>query len=69
MKTLIVFIIHLISFRISSVTEAEGVIPEDSLDAVDAKPNSEPRLIKTHLSLDMLPNSIIEENSNVKVKC
>ena len=35
-----------------------------------SKPESEPRLVKTHLSFDMLPNSIIEENSAVKVgKC
>ena len=31
------------------------------------KPDSEPRLIKTHLSFDMLPNSIIGENSAIKV--
>ena len=54
-------------FRISAVTEDENLIPEDSLNSVSAKPDSEPRLIKTHLSFDMLPNSIIEENSAIKV--
>jgi len=54
-------------FEISAVTEDENLIPEDSLNSVSAKPDSEPRLIKTHLSFDMLPNSIIEENSAIKL--
>ena len=54
-------------FRISAVTEDENLIPEDSLNKVASKTESEPRLIKTHLSFDMLPDSITDENNGVKV--
>ena len=44
------------------------MIPHDTLDLVASKPESQPRLIKTHLSFDMLPNDITDENSSIKVR-
>jgi hypothetical protein len=46
------------------VTEEEtGIIAEDSLDMVGNM--TSPRLIKTHLSWEMLPSAISEKNVKV----
>ena len=51
-------------FEISAITELEGIIPEYSLDTV-TKLKSSPRLIKSHLSYDMLPSSIGQNHVKV----
>lgn len=52
------------SLRLSGITEAEtGIVPDDSLEKVANMAGT--RVIKTHLSYDMLPASIIRDNVKV----
>ena len=51
-------------FRISAVTEVEGVLEENSMELVENMES--PRLIKTHLSFDMLPTSITQNKTKVR---
>ena len=50
-------------FRISAVTEVEGVLEENSMELVENMES--PRLIKTHLLFDMLPTSITQNKTKV----
>lgn len=66
-KSLFIHLMNYSVFRISAVTEDENIIPEDSLNMVHNLPLSQPRLIKSHLSFDMLPSQLIEKKSPAKV--
>merc|ERR1711953_1073918 len=50
-------------FEISAVTEVDGVLAENSMELVENMES--PRLIKTHLSFDMLPTSITQNKAKL----
>ena len=57
---------YFVFFRISAVTEVDGVLAENSMELVENMES--PRLIKTHLSFDMLPTSITKNKAKVSKK-
>ena len=54
---------EIIIHRIKAVTEDPNIIPIDTIDAV--KEMESPRLIKSHLSYDMLPSEIETKEAKV----
>ena len=54
---------EIIIYRIKAVTEDPNIIPIDTIDAV--KEMESPRLIKSHLSYDMLPSEIESKEAKV----
>ena len=54
---------EIIIHRIKAVTEDPNIIPIDTIDAV--KEMESPRLIKSHLSYDMLPSEIESKEAKV----
>ena len=55
-------------FRLGGISEKEfwdDVIP-DLMDVATAMPTDCPRVLKTHLSFDMLPNQIMEKRNKVR---
>ena len=55
-------------FRLSAISDAEfwdDMIP-DSMGEAAAMPTYCPRVLKTHLSFDMLPNQVMERRNKVR---
>ena len=55
-------------FRLGAISEKEfwdDVIP-DEMEVATAMPTDCPRVLKTHLSFDMLPNQIMEKRNKVR---
>ena len=55
-------------FRLSAISDAEfwdDMIP-DSMGEAAAMPTDCPRVLKTHLSYDMLPNQVMERRNKVR---
>ena len=58
-----------VAFRLSAISEPEfwdDTIP-DSMKEAAAMPTDCPRVLKTHLSFDMLPNQVMKRRNKVRV--
>ena len=56
-----------VAFRLGAISEPEfwdDTIP-DSMDEATAMPTDCPRVLKTHLSFDMLPNQVMKRRNKV----